>query len=181
MTTTWTSCNLPSSIVQGAQTSSFLYTPNRQYYKQVAQYSNGPETTMYVGGILEKVTSATATTYRHQIKAGSATVIVSRSTTGTNMANYATQDHLGSSSVVTDAAGAVLVKTSFGAYGARRGINWQGLPNAAELAAIANSTRRGFTDCVFHPSRPPISLQAGPAFHAWRATNGNGCETLLTV
>ena len=48
--------------------------------------------------------------------------------------------------MVTDAVGAVLVKTSFGAYGARRGTNWQGTPSSGDYTAIANSTRRGFTD-----------------------------------
>jgi RHS repeat-associated protein len=147
MTMTWTSYNLPSSIVNASKlTSSFSYTPNRQYWQQVANYTNGPETTIYIGGLLEKVSNATSTYYRHMIKAGSATVIVSRATNGTNAVNYVTQDHLGSVSVVTDSTGTMVLNSSFGAYGARRGSNWQGTPSSADWTAIASSTRRGFTD-----------------------------------
>ena len=96
--------------------------------------------------MLEKVSNAATTYYRHFIRAGGATVIVSRATSGTNTVNYATQDYLGSSSVVTDASGAVLLNSSFGAYGARRGSNWQGVPTTVDWTAIASTSRRGFTD-----------------------------------
>ena len=55
--------------------------------------------------------------YPYQIRAGSATIIVSRTTGGANNTYYVTQDHLGSAAVITDSTGAVLVKESFAAYG----------------------------------------------------------------
>lgn len=145
-TITPTSYNLPSTISASGVSSQFWYTPDRGYYKQQATYVDGTSTTMYIGGILEKVTSSTATQYRHMIRAPGATVIVSRSTSGWNTTFYATQDHLGSSSAVTDASGAVLVNSSFGAYGERRGANWSGTPSSGDWAQIANTTRRGYTD-----------------------------------
>lgn len=145
-TITPTSYNLPSTITATGVSSQFWYTPDRGYYKQQATYVDGTSTTMYIGGILEKVTSSSATQYRHMIRAPGATVIVSRSTTGWNTTFYATQDHLGSSSAVTDAAGALLVNSSFGAYGERRGANWAGAPSSGDWAQIANTTRRGYTE-----------------------------------
>jgi YD repeat-containing protein len=150
----WTSYNYPSCIREGAacsgtssQYSSFSYTPDRRYWKQVSRYtSGGTATTIYVAGLLEKVTTSGGTDYRHMIRAGNATIIVSRQTGGTNTVHYVTQDHLGSSSVITNSTGGVLVNTSFAAYGKRRGANWMGDPSAGDWAAIASTTRRGYTD-----------------------------------
>jgi RHS repeat-associated protein len=72
-------------------------------------------------------------------------VIVSRATNGVNETLYSTTDHLGSSSAVTNSAGAVLMQSSFGAYGARRSSNWQGTPSSGEWSTIASTTRCGFT------------------------------------
>jgi RHS repeat-associated protein len=126
--------------------SQFSYGPNRNYYKQVATYTNGTSTTVYVGGLLEKVTNAGVDEYRHYIRAGGATITVSRATNNVNATYYTTQDHLGSSAAVTSAAGAVLMQSSFGPFGQRRGANWQGNPAAGDWATIASTSRRGFTD-----------------------------------
>jgi RHS repeat-associated protein len=144
-TITWTSFNKPSAVTNGGIYSQFAYTPDRRYWRQVAQYSNGPETTIYIGGLLEKVTGSTSTEYRHMIGAGSATIVVTRSTGVNNNTYYVTQDHLGSSAVVTNSAAAVVVRQNFSAYGARRGNNWTGSPSAADWTAISQTTRRGYT------------------------------------
>jgi RHS repeat-associated protein len=146
-TITWTSFNYPASIANGTDTASFSYTPGRQYWKQISNYtSGGAATTIYVGGLLEKVTTSSGTDYRHRIRAGSATIIVSRQSGGTNTTNYVTTDHLGSSSVITNSAGATLVNSSFDAFGRRRGSNWSGAPSSGDWTAIASTTRRGYTD-----------------------------------
>ena len=83
------------------------------------------------------------------IRAGGATIIVSRKSTdltGLNTVNYVTSDHLGSSAAVTDSAGGILVNSSFDAFGKRRGANWSGSPSAGDWTAIAGTTRRGFTE-----------------------------------
>jgi RHS repeat-associated protein len=80
------------------------------------------------------------------IRAGGATIIVSRQTSGTNSVHYVTRDHLGSSSAVTNGAGGVLMNSSFDAFGKRRGANWTGSPSAGDWTAIAGTTRRGYTD-----------------------------------
>ena len=89
------------------------------------------------------------TTWKHYVEAptGTAAVYLRRSS-GTPAAEtyYLTHDHLGSTDKVLDAAGGVVtVAESFTALGARRGSTWQGTPTPAELAAIAATTRDGFT------------------------------------
>jgi RHS repeat-associated protein len=71
---------------------------------------------------------------------------VSRATNNVNSTYYTTQDHLGSSSAVTSATGAVLMQSSFGPFGQRRGANWQGNPSTGDWATIASTSRRGFTE-----------------------------------
>lgn len=142
---TWYSYNLPATINAAGQSSQFWYGPNRNRWKQIGTYAGGTETTIYVGGILEKVSVATGTAYRHYIKAGSANVIYTRWVSGSETTKYVTSDNLKSSTVVMDHTGATLVNLSFGAFGARRGSSWTGLPSSADKTQIANATRRGFT------------------------------------
>jgi hypothetical protein len=52
----WTSYNLPSSITAAGQSSQFSHGPNRNRWRQIASYPTGTETTIHVGGILERVT-----------------------------------------------------------------------------------------------------------------------------
>jgi RHS repeat-associated protein len=146
-TFTWMSYNLPATVTNGTLTAQFSYTPDRRYWKQVAHYASWTETTIYVGGLLEKMTRGSTTDYRHYISAGSATIVVSRSTGTNNNTYYLTQDHLGSSNVLTDSAGALLVNESFAAYGQRRSPQWQSQssPSSGDLTKIRDSSRRGFT------------------------------------
>ncbi|MGE0467383.1 MAG: RHS repeat domain-containing protein [Steroidobacteraceae bacterium] len=141
----WTSYNLPSAINGAGQSSQFWYGPNRNRWKQVATYPSGSETTIYVGGILEKVTVPTGTGYRHYVGAGSAKVVYTRWSTGTENTKYVTTDHLNSSTVVMDSAGASLVNLSFAAFGARRGAVWSGTPSSGDWTQINNATRQGYT------------------------------------
>ena len=144
-TIAWYSYNLPKTVTNGALRSEFFYTPDRRYWRQDAIYSTGSESTIYVGGLLEKVTNANGTQFRHMIRAGSTAIIVTRQSSGTNNTYYATQDSLGSTAVITNASGTVVVKENFGPFGNRRGATWQGTPSPSEWTGIANTTRRGFT------------------------------------
>jgi RHS repeat-associated protein len=144
----WTSYNMPSSVSHGGLTSTFSYTPDRRYWKQVAGFPDGTATTVYIGGLLEKVSTNLGTDYRHMIRAGSATIVVSRLANGVNNTYFVSSDHLGSSSEITDSSGAVVVSTTFDPFGRRRGANWTGLPSGGpggDYESIASTTRRGFT------------------------------------
>lgn len=147
-TVTWSPSNMPRSIPGGGYTAAFDYDADDQYWRQVSTYSNGTETSQYFGGLLEVVSNSSTgiTAWRHQVPAGDRKIAVyTRGSNGTNTTFYPLEDHLGSTDAVTDSAGTVLVRESFSAFGRRRGSNWTGLPSGTEMAAIANLTRRGFT------------------------------------
>lgn len=142
----WNSRNLPTSITApGGISSQFSYGPSGNRWKQTATYSGGSETTVYIGGLMEKVTSGTTTYYRHYIAAGSSSVMYVRTSAGATETYHITGDHLGSFSSITNSAGALVVSESFDAFGKRRGANWSGAPTTADMQAIANATRHGYT------------------------------------
>lgn len=140
------SYNLPNQIAYNGNTDQFFYDSSHRRWKQVASYAGTAETTHYVGGLLEIMTRGSSVTeYRHQIPAGSSTVIYTRRTDGTNGTYYATSDHLGSSDLIMDASANVLARESFTPFGARRSSNWQSIPTTADYSAFASTTRKGFT------------------------------------
>lgn len=143
-TIAWTSYNLPASLSAGGYTATFNYAPDRSRWRQVSTYAGATETTIYVGGMLEKLTTSVRVHWKHRIPTPSGEVQVIRRSDGTHEVLYATTDHLGSTDALMDAAGGVLVRESFGAWGARRGSNWSS-STAPDWAGIANSTRRGYT------------------------------------
>ena len=144
----WTSDNRPATISQpNGNSSQFWHGPAGNRWKQVASHAGTAETTIYAGELMEKVTRSGVTTWRHYVLAPSGTAAIHlRNSNGMPAATrYLARDHLGSSDKLLDASGNILVAESFGAFGARRGAGWSGMPGAQELAAIAASTRDGFT------------------------------------
>jgi RHS repeat-associated protein len=147
-TITWYSYNLPDTIsATGGQSSQFFYAPDRSRWKQVASYAGTGEQTIYIGGLVEKVTLGAVTSWKHYIEAaGAAIAIYTRKSSGTNELYYLTRDHLGSLDSVTNASGAVQVRLSFSALGQRRNEDtWSGNPTSGDWTAITNTTRHGFT------------------------------------
>jgi RHS repeat-associated protein len=147
-TLSWTAYNLPKLIsVSTGRSSAFLYGPDRQRYKHVAVTSGVTETTIYVKGIFEKVTRPFGTEYRHFIQGPEGVLAIhNRKSSGTNETRYLLKDHLGSTDVITDEAGASQVKLSFGAFGKRRnGATWSGSPTSSDQIAIASTSRLAFT------------------------------------
>jgi RHS repeat-associated protein len=144
----WYSYNLPNVINGTAGNSSqFFYGPDRSRWKQVAGYSGTSEQTVYIGGLVEKVTLGATTSWKHYIAGSTGTVAVyTRKSTGTNEIHYLTVDHLGSIDSITDGAGAVEVRLSFGSFGQRRKeAGWAGNPTSGDWSQITNTTRHGFT------------------------------------
>ena len=145
----WKSYDLPSLLVSaGGAYTQLSYAPDRSRYWQSGSTSAGTESTVYVAGILEKVTRGRSDTlWKHYVTTptGMGAVYVRRSD-GTSDTYYVTTDHLGSTDRILKAAsGTVQVAESFAPFGARRGSDWQGAPSAADLTAIGNSTPDGFT------------------------------------
>jgi RHS repeat-associated protein len=145
----YTSYNLPSSINSGSNSSTLSYGAFRNRYKQVAIAGGTTETTIYVGGLLEKVTKGGVTEYRHLIHGGAGLAsIYTRRSSGSPATDtfYVHTDHLGSPELITNASGGVVVRMSFAAYGERQDASdWSGAPPAGDLTTIGNSSRLGFT------------------------------------
>lgn len=157
-TISWTSGNLPATIAgPSGYASQFFYAPDRSRYKQQASYGGTSETALYIGGLMEKVTLGATTSWKHYIGGATGPVAVyTRKSSGVNEIHYLTQDHLGSVSAVTDAAGAVEVRLSYGAYGQRRNATaGSGNPSSGEWSGITNTTRRGYT---FHEMLDNLDL-----------------------
>lgn len=142
----WKSFNLPSRINHSGGYHDFHYDANRSRYKQV--YNGGSaETTIFVGGLLEKRTAGSTTEYRHHIKVnGQPVALYTRPTSGGNTIEYFLRDHMGSVDSVTNSTGGVVVNESFAAFGERRDPNdWSGPPSSGDQTLIAGATQRGYT------------------------------------
>jgi RHS repeat-associated protein len=149
-TATWFANDLPNTLTgassQGNGSSQFYYDADGSRYKQVASQVSTNETTVYVGGLIERVTSGTTTKFRHYIQTPSGTAaIYVRSSAGANTLYYTLRDHLGSYDKITSSAGAMTLSLSYSAYGQRRGSDWTGAPSPAEMTTLAGITHRGFT------------------------------------
>jgi RHS repeat-associated protein len=153
----WTSYNYPSRINNGSKSHDFYYGGDRQRWKQVYDNGSSIETTIFVGGILEKRMEGTYTEYRHTIKVGSTAVaLYTRPSSGSITTKYFLLDHLGSVAEITDSAGGIDVSESFGAYGQRRDpTTWDDPISAVDETAIGDITQRGYT---FHTNLESSSL-----------------------
>jgi RHS repeat-associated protein len=140
----WYSDDLPKKITgPTGYSSEFFYGPNGQRWKQTASYGGTSEETVYIGGLLEKVTRGTTTTWKHYIPAGSG--IAGLQLRGSSTAlYYLTSDHLGSIDSLTTAG--ITTNLSYGAFGQRRNAAaLSGNPTSGDWTTITNSTRGGFT------------------------------------
>ena len=140
----WYSDNLPKKITGPTGFSSeFFYGPDGQRWKQTASYAGTSEETLYIGGLLEKVTRGATTTWKHYIQAG--TGIAGLQLRGSSSAlYYLTNDHLGSVDSIT--LGGTTTNLSYGAFGQRRNAaTLIGNPTSGDWNAITATTRLVFT------------------------------------
>jgi hypothetical protein len=89
------------------------------------------ETTDYVGGLLEVVSSGGVTDYRHYINTGGEQIAVySRKSNGTNTFSYLLSDHQASVASITNiSSGGVVVGENFTPFGSRRNPRLPGRSN----------------------------------------------------
>ncbi len=156
-TVTWTSFNYPSHMPHGTKYHNYFYDANRQRWKQVYYNGTSSETTIFVGGVLEKHTAGGITEYRHYINADDQPVaLYTRPTSGSITTQYFLLDHLGSVAEVTNSLGTLDVAENFAAFGERRDANdWSGPPSAGDVTLINGATQRGYT---FHTNSESSSL-----------------------
>ena len=145
---TWTSYNYPSQINSAGQSAQFSYGPDRQRWKMVFNDGTNTETTLYIGGAFEKVTSpALGTVYRHTITAAGAPVaILTRTSAGADTLRYVLSDQQGSIETLATSGGAFEARESFSAFGTRRNAEtWMGGLSSEAGKALDAITRQGYT------------------------------------
>jgi RHS repeat-associated protein len=156
-TVTWTSYNYPSHVPNGTKYHDYFYAADRQRWKQVYYNGSSSETTIFVGGILEKHSAGGITEYRHYINAGEQPVaLYTRPSSGSITTQYFLLDHLGSVAEITNSLGTLDVAENFAAFGERRDAgDWSGPPSAGDVTLINGATQRGYT---FHTNSESSSL-----------------------
>ena len=147
----WSSYNYPTSIGAGsgstAESVAFSYGPDRQRWQQSYAGNGITESTTYVGGSMEVVSSGGVTDYRHYISAnGHVVAVYSRKSNGTNAFSYLLSDHQDSIASITNSSGASVVNESFTPFGAHRNpTSWSGPDTTLDLTTGAGITREGYT------------------------------------
>jgi RHS repeat-associated protein len=146
----WSSYNYPTTVNAGsgstAETVAFSYGPDRKRWQQMYTGNGTSETTNYVGGLMDVVSSASTTTYRHYVYAGSEPVAVYARSSAGNTFSYVLSDHQGSNSDLTNSSGASIVNESFTPFGQRRNpTTWSGAASNSDLTTAAGITRQGYT------------------------------------
>jgi RHS repeat-associated protein len=154
---TWDDDNLPTAITSTSTvngnnvvtgSSAFSYSPDMKRYQQVTTDSvAGNSTTVYIGGLLEVVTTSAGTQYRHNIIAnGNLLAVHTLDQSGNATTAYIHSDHLGSSDALTDDTGAVAQQMSFDTFGLRRDpANWTYDLTGTQISLLKNKTDHGFT------------------------------------
>ncbi len=143
---TWTSYNYPAQITTGGQTASFSYGPDRQRWRMTFDSGSGPETTFYIGGLLERVSVGSLYNFRHTILGGDGTVVAlyNRPSTGGAVLRYVLADHQGSAESFVESDTLNVTNVSFTALGLRRNAaTWSGEPD--NRAVLDDITRQGYT------------------------------------
>jgi RHS repeat-associated protein len=146
----WLSYDLPSQLSHpGGNYAAFYYGADRARYRQVARAGSVLTDTLYAaGGLYERVTAGTATSFRHHIVADGRRIAVhTRQSGGTPTTVYLLEDHLGGVDGFMSSSGALLTRNSYQPFGARRaGDGLASTPTAAEWQQIQKTTARGYTD-----------------------------------
>lgn len=86
---TWTSFNYPSQITANGQIASFAYGPDRQRWRMTFDDGTQSETTLYAGGLTEKVTQGGTSRVRYTIAGGSGVAaIYTKDSAGSSALRY---------------------------------------------------------------------------------------------
>ncbi len=143
----WSSFNKPTRITRGSAEVNFIYGPDRARIVQQSTNSS----TVYLTGTgahYEKETKDGVTSKRHFIYGGNgmAAIYTLRSNL-TDETRYTHKDHLGSIETVTNEAGAVVERRSFGPFGQSRTPDacTTAVCQTVQLIADSTTTNRGFT------------------------------------
>ena len=142
----YTSFNLPQALGAPGISLAFAYGPEHQRVKQIAPGA----TTLYLhpdnsGGLFyeKDLKPDGGIEHRHFITAGAGVVAIVKQSGGSTTVVYLHRDQLGSTTAVTDEAGAVLERLAYEPFGKRRAPAGQADPDNT-IAGI--NTDRGYTN-----------------------------------
>ncbi len=136
--------NSPGSATNSSE---FQYGPDAQRWYHKINLAGTTYTHVNLGGILEIVTKGAIDDFRHTIHANGVPIaLYSRKSTGANALRYLLRDHLGSVDVITTSGGDAELPTSYYPFGERRNATWNGPMPLADVTAVRDISRRGFTD-----------------------------------
>lgn len=151
-TVSWTSYNYPRSISATlssgeSESATFDYGPNRSRWRMVYTEGTASETTEYIGGLMEKVTSTLGTNYRYYIRGSNGLAAIHAiNASDTVSTDYALEDQEASLAALLNSTGSTAVDESFTAFGVRREAStWSGPPTSTEESTMDSITRQGFT------------------------------------
>ncbi len=143
----WTSFNQLLTATQGSYTNTFAFGAAHERVKQTSHLG----TTVYIGGVFEKVTNGTAWEEKCCIMAPTGRVAVyTQRSNATMETRYFHSDGLGSITTVTDEIGRVVKRFAFDAWGKRVDPTTNATIVAATNTEAGSSTSgkftRGYTD-----------------------------------
>lgn len=145
-TLTWTSYNMPLTIIQGTTNLSFAYNGEHERIKQAVL---GSQTTYYLnddtsGAMVEKVVDGSTTQWNDYLTVGDKMVGVRHTLSDqSTRLRYFVADHLGSISVITNELSQAVERLSFDPWGKRRfDAGWTDDPMGS---IVGLTTTRGFT------------------------------------
>lgn len=143
---TYTSFGMPNAMSASDMSVAFAYGPEHQRVKQIAMKA----TTIYLhpdnaGGLFyeKELKTDGAVEHKHFITAGGQVIAQVKRIGTTDTVQYFHRDHLGSSTAITDASGAVMERLAYEAFGKRRFPEGMTDPNNIIEGA---TTDRGYTN-----------------------------------
>ena len=116
----WTPFNQPLSLFTGDNAYTFFYDNDHNRIVESIFEGGAKKIKIFAGGLYEELIEDGVTTRRHFIPTSSGVAGIYRTRDATTERVYLHGDHLGSSSVVTNASGTVAESYSFDAWGAPR-------------------------------------------------------------
>ena len=136
-------------VVDATTTTRFAHGPDRARTVQTRVQGATTTTIVYVAGLFEQLgKTGEATKFVHYIFAGSQRIAIRTTDNAPSPGDklrYLHRDHLGSVDTITDAAGAVVERLSYDAFGKRRVAAGESAWTDPALAIAAVNTPRGFT------------------------------------
>jgi YD repeat-containing protein len=133
---TYTPFDLPKTITQGGQTTTFGYDGDQQRIRKTTSNSE----TLTFGDLFEQVTTGLVKEFRYHVHSPERVIAIVTHGGNEPGIKYINVDHLGSTETITNEQGVQIEKRSFDAFGARRNPIW-----GAPAGVLTSKTKQGFT------------------------------------